>query len=1178
MSDLDSAAGASEAAPEATPSGRRRGRRALAAALALALLAGGCAVMALRDDKPSGTPADAKSGKNSGPSDENTAQRQARETGKRTEVATLTDEFSTTYANPDGTFTYTSSVEPVRAKNAKGKWAPVDTSLRRTKDGWSTVNSPYPVTFAAGDPGYVPAAKARANSGSSSSTAVVRTASYRTADRASAYHAAVRTAEQSASWTPLLSMDAEGHEVNVEWPGQLPEPVVDDNRALYEGVLPGVDLLLTTRDTGFTNVLVVHTPEAAAELAGTPPRYRITSPTLSFSLDPATDVLKGKDREANEVVVAPTPFLWDSAGTHDTDTPAADPDAATGTNEGPETVEESTAPPGGGTPTDENPENRPEHNPEVRQGAEPAAYTVQAGTGETLALPGLNGPGEGAQAATAAASLSDDGVLTVIPPSGYLTRAEAPEYPLFLDPSMVGIRANWTSVYKKYPSSSFYDGANYNEDTKEARVGFERDTWGTSRSFFRFKLKSAIKNADVSSATMKILETHSWSCSKRTMQVWRTDPFSSGTTWNRQPGWKKKITSKSFAYGWKSASSCPDAFVNFTVTSLAQEAADAGWVTFNVGLVASTSSSAPTTSATALETDTYSWKKFKAEGDDSPTVSITYNRKPSTPTSVTMSPGSCDTSASPYIRVGKTTPSATAKATDPDNDLVKLEFEIWPERKYETAHRSIFKAADDGELASVPLTGLANGQTYAWRVRAWDAKVSSGWAPTGGDGMCRFTYDTALPASPAEVVSPEFPGDNDNDNNGEVWSGVTFGDTGNFTFAIGDTKDTDIVKFVYSINSTNYAGYVCANGKQGTSGGLTASCSTVVTSVTATGVMPPSAGLNTLYVKAVDAAGNISPDPTKHAFYVTPRPSPDSPGDLTGDGTADFGHLNAAGNFFTDAVSMNGTWVSSTQGLHKNGTSLQNGDTAPHIWNGDNTYALVTHNGDFAPGDGVTDWVVRTPDNRLFIYPGDGYGATDVTRRVEVRLPANAPSPATFTEIKSAGDITGDGQPELFVAGGDGGDDLWVFSGYSGGAFSTATQMTTASWGDRDFVAIADYNGDGAADMTYRSPTGNLILRKGILNSDGVGTVLNSLGQSGWSLDGDDPYATGAMPPADYPLIYGSPDTPGNGNPDTTSDGIPDIWVTNSAGALLRYKGGATTLGPATTVRSSGWSAVKQLG
>ncbi|WP_066953957.1 DNRLRE domain-containing protein [Streptomyces lushanensis] len=1176
MSDLDSAAGSSEAAPEAIPPGRRRGRRTVAAALALALLAGGCAVMALRDDQPSGTRADAESGKNSGPVDENTAQRQARESGKRTEVATLTDEFSTTYANPDGTFTYTSSVEPVRARNAKGKWAPIDTSLRRMKGGWSTVNSPYPVTFAAGDPGYAPAAEARANTGSSSSTAV-RTASYRTVDRASTYHAAVPTAEQPGSWTPLLSMDAEGHEVNVEWPGELPQPVVDGNRALYESVLPDVDLLLTTRDTGFTNVLVVHTPEAAAELAGTPPRYRVTSPTLSFSLDPATDVLKGKDREANEIVVAPTPFLWDSAGTHDTDAPAADPEAATGTNEDPEVVEESTAP-GGGTPADENPENRPDHNPEVRPGAEPAAYADQAGSGETLALPGLSGPGEGARAATAAASLSDDGVLTVIPPSGYLDRAEAPEYPLFLDPSMVGTRANWTSVYKKYPSSSFYDGANYNEDTKEARVGFERDTWGTSRSFFRFKLRHSIKNADVSSATMKVLETHSWSCSKRTMQVWRTDPFSSGTTWNRQPGWKEKITSKSFAYGWKSASSCPDASVNFTVTSLAQDAADAGWLSFNVGLVASTSSSAPTASATALETDTYSWKKFRAEGDGSPTVLITYNRKPSTPTSVTMSPGSCDTSAKPYIRVGKTTPSATARATDPDGVLVELEFEIWQDEKYETTHRSIFKPVTDGQLASAPLTGLANGQTYAWRVRAKDGSASSGWAPTGGDGRCRFTYDTALPSSPAAPVSQEFPDDNDNDGNGEVWSKVAFGETGKFTFAIGDVKDTDIVKFVYSINSTNYASYVCANGKQGTSGGLTVSCSTTVTSVTATGVKPPSAGPNILYVKAVDAAGNISPDPSKHTFYVSPRPGADSPGDLTGDGTADIGHINAAGNFWADAVSMNGTVLSSTQGLHKSGTPLQESGTAPHIWDGDNSYALVTHNGDFAPADGVTDWVVRTADNRLFVYPGDGYGAIDVTRRVEVRLPANAPAPATFTEIKSAGDITGDGQPELFVAGGDGGDDLWVFTGYSGGAFSTATQMTTASWGDRDFVAIADYNGDGAADMTFRTSTGNLTLRKGILDADGVGTVLNSLGQSGSSLDGDDPYAVGAMPPADFPLIYGSPDTPGDGNPDTTSDGIPDIWATNSAGALLRYKGGATALGAATTVRASGWSAVKRLG
>ncbi len=108
-------------------------------------------------------------------------------------------------------------------------------------------------------------------------------------------------------------------------------------------------------------------------------------------------------------------------------------------------------------------------------------------------------------------------------------------------------------------------------------------------------------------------------------------------------------------------------------------------------------------------------------------------------------------------------------------------------------------------------------------------------------------------------------------------------------------------------------------------------------------------------------------------------------------------------------MSQNGTWLSSAFGTHKKGTLIKDGATAPHIWDGTGTYALVTHNGDFLNGDGVSDWVVRTPDGRLFIYPGDGYGAIDVTKRVEVRLPASTPAPSTFSEIKSAGDITGDG-------------------------------------------------------------------------------------------------------------------------------------------------------------------------
>ncbi|MFB9462591.1 DNRLRE domain-containing protein [Streptomyces cinereospinus] len=968
-----------------------------------------------------------------------------------------------------------------------------------------------------------------------------------------------RVADEADTWTPLLTMTADGHEIQVAWPGPLPEPVVQDNRALYEGVLPDVDLLLTARNTGYTHVLVVHTPEAAARLAEKPPAYRFTSHTLSFVLDPVTKVLTGKDSANMEVVVAPTPFLWDSAGTHDETAPDPDLEAGTGTNEDPEQIEPAPSRP-------EQPATDPPSDDDGG-GIEPAAHRA-AGTAESaLALPALHGPGEGAHAATAGASFSED-VLTITPPATYLQGTAGLTYPLFLDPSTTAIRANWTTVYKKYPSSSFYDGANYNEDTKEARVGYERDTWGTARSFFKMALRNNIKGADVSSATLKVLETHSWSCSKRTMQIWRTDPFGTSTTWNRQPAWKRKITSKSFAYGWKSSSSCPDAFVNFTVTSLAQEAADNGWSSFNIGMVASTSTSAPTTSSSALETDTYSWKMFRAEGGGSPEISITYNRRPNTPSSVTLTPGYCDTSSSPYIKIGKTSELyMSAKGTDPDGTLSKLEFEIGRDNDYTNTKQSYNVSITNGETGSVKVPSPVNGVTYRWRVRAWDSKVSGDWAPSTST-YCRFVYDSDLPDSPGQVVSPQFPGDTGDASTSDVWSTVPFGTGGDFTFKVASTE-TDIVKFVYSINATTYDAYVCANGKQGSTGGGTVSCTTPVKTATATGVKPPAAGPNTLYVKAVDTAGNVSPNATKHFFYVKPRELPDGPGDLNGDGKADLAHVTAAGNLWIDNVSQDGKWLSSTWGTHDNGTLLRDGATAPHIWNGTDTYALVTHSGDFAPADGVADWVIRTPDNRLFLYPGDGYGAIDVNRRVEIRLPANAPSPSTFSEIKSAGDITGDGQPELFVAGGALGAELWVFSGYSGGTFETATQMTTTSWADRDFVAIADYNADGAADMTFRMASGSIQLRKGKPDPSGAGTELKSLGQSGWSMDGDDVYASG-MTLAAYPQLYGTADTTGNGT--------PDVWATNSAGALLLFEGGAASLGTPTTVRSSGFSTIRQLG
>lgn len=69
--------------------------------------------------------------------------------------------------------------------------------------------------------------------------------------------------------------------------------------------------------------------------------------------------------------------------------------------------------------------------------------------------------------------------------------------------------------------------------------------------------------------------------------------------------------------------------------------------------------------------------------------------------------------------------------------------------------------------------------------------------------------------------------------------------------------------------------------------------------------------------------------------------------------------------------------------------------------------ALITHHGDFAPGDGIQDLLARMPDGKLYVYRGDGYGSVDIEQRTELWLPSNAPAPSTFEAPTSRTAATG---------------------------------------------------------------------------------------------------------------------------------------------------------------------------
>jgi hypothetical protein len=77
------------------------------------------------------------------------AQAAAAASGSPVEVTSLDDEYSTTYANPDGTLTTDTSQTPLRIQQG-GTWVDVDYTLQHVNGGWSPVASPFDVVFSDG--------------------------------------------------------------------------------------------------------------------------------------------------------------------------------------------------------------------------------------------------------------------------------------------------------------------------------------------------------------------------------------------------------------------------------------------------------------------------------------------------------------------------------------------------------------------------------------------------------------------------------------------------------------------------------------------------------------------------------------------------------------------------------------------------------------------------------------------------------------------------------------------------------------------------------------------------------------------------------------------------------------------------------------------------------------------
>ncbi|MFE5911447.1 FG-GAP repeat domain-containing protein [Streptomyces wedmorensis] len=972
------------------------------------------------------------------------ASEQAKETGKPVEVLARRTETSQLFANPSGSYTQEQYVLP-RWTRQDNKLVPIDTTLARGKNGR-----------------IVPRATKAGLSFSGGGTG------------------------------PAVSIVHDGRTLSLSWPTPLPKPATSGDTATYSEVLPGVDLRLRAGNAGFSQLLVVKTPQAAANPALKTIRFSLATDGVRVSADPHGN-LTAVDTAGQEVFTAPTPLMWDSS------TPAS-------TGLGKALAANAPAP-----PTD---------------GSEP-------------------GPG----AKTADLGLSIGKGSLALAPDQQLLVDDDTTYPVYIDPTFAvgGAREAWAIAYKATPNTAYFNGAGWhNSDgsvgTNLARAGYEDYTNGLGRSFFRMDSNNLWNTRKkIKSSTFRIKNVWSYSCQDRRTELWLTAQISSSTTWTSQDNtsmWIRKLSHNDQSLGWGSA--CPGGNLAFDVTSAANDAAAMKLNNMTLGLRATN------------EADPYAWKKFDA---GTASLSTEYNTYPHSPTGLDSTPDTNTENclSGPYIArtIGNTDLTLSGTFSDPDGGTVKARFVLWP-MGYGGPTNEVNQVVDvpSGKNANLPIlkatlkklltdVGITGTGTFSWHARAEDGELTSDWSP-----VCSFNFDSTRPSFPPSVTSTDFP-----DGSGG-WPETTGNARTEGTFHLTNEDTERIASFEYW---TDWDATVRK---------ISASYLGVDIKIT-----PPSVGRHALSVRAVDAAGNMS-DTTRYWFYANGPGIQDKPGDLNGDGMADFYGVRTDGALWFYGGQGNGVMTPYTVASKQN-------------FNG----ASITRRGDWTQ-DGYEDLIALNPASdgkTLTVYPNNGFGyacseryeqASDGSKaclydNFELSV-FNAANNHWFdgSEILAIGDVDGpldtnadgvidvQGHPDLLVKQGN---LLWLYFGSANhylDSYRDPVLVGNSGWSGFTLAAPGDRDKNGHVDLIARNTTtGELFVYPGIgPNGEGLTTAATAtrIG-TGWTT-------------TNRPLITAVPDANG--------DGTSDIWTTGGDGVLYFYP---NTLGTGVNVGSGGWTGFQDL-
>ncbi|MFN8194702.1 MAG: hypothetical protein U0R80_10525 [Nocardioidaceae bacterium] len=443
--------------------------------------------------------------------------------------------------------------------------------------------------------------------------------------------------------------------------------------------------------------------------------------------------------------------------------------------------------------------------------------------------------------------------VEIAPPAAAITADEA-SYPIYVDPKMSEAGQPHTMTVRSSSHSHDY----YDDPSQPLRVGYcawaECNPYENARSFFSFDISAlSVNGADpqIFDATVKAYQLWNASSSPTPVNLTQAGSFGPSTNYPGPVGAQLQQVSSDKGAGGNNAG-----WISFSNAAVASYVHD---VAANEGGALRFSLSAPQAN------DKYLWKKFGNTADFNPTIDITYNFPPGTPTGLTLKDGiDCNGET---LQSAIPTPVLQAQATDnnPNPLSVQHSFQVWSGptdsdtkirwNTNQSANTNVASGATASFGTGWPISnnteGLADG-TFHFRDQAANS-------PTYGTGLSSawstwkyFKVDTTPPPS-AVITSFDYPVDQ--------W-GASSQSPGTFTL----TGNSDTVGFSYSFDNDSPATITgCNYSKTGTIGFVPATGG-IASLTLPTGL--PQGVRHTLRVQGFDRAHNMSNTVSSYDFYL----------------------------------------------------------------------------------------------------------------------------------------------------------------------------------------------------------------------------------------------------------------------------------------------------------------------